>query len=55
VWQGHRAFIKPERPPVPTVKNIKWVQNPIDAFVLAQLEATGLAPAPEADRRMPPR
>ncbi|MFM7740279.1 MAG: DUF1549 domain-containing protein, partial [Planctomycetota bacterium] len=26
-----------------------WVRNPIDAFVLAKLEAAGLQPAPEAD------
>jgi hypothetical protein len=25
-------------PPVPTVKNAKWVRDPIDAFVLAELE-----------------
>ena len=27
-----------------------WVRNPIDAFVLARLEAEGLKPAAEADR-----
>ncbi len=27
------------------------MRNPIDAFILAGLEAKGLAPAPEADRR----
>ena len=26
------------------------IRNPIDAFVLARLEAEGLRPAPEADR-----
>ena len=39
------------RPPVPAVKESGWVRGPIDAFVLAKLEAEGLAPAPEADRR----
>ena len=33
------------------MKDRPWVRNPIDAFVLAKLEATGLAPAPPADRR----
>jgi hypothetical protein len=28
-----------------------WVRSPIDAFILARLEAKGLAPAPPADRR----
>ncbi|MCS6776440.1 MAG: DUF1549 and DUF1553 domain-containing protein, partial [Chthonomonadaceae bacterium] len=28
-----------------------WVRTPIDAFILARLEAKGLRPAPEADRR----
>ncbi len=34
----------------PVVKNPVWVRNPIDAFVLARLEAAGLQPSPEADR-----
>ncbi|CAN5786529.1 PSD1 and planctomycete cytochrome C domain-containing protein [soil metagenome] len=34
----------------PTVKNKAWVRNPLDAFVLAKIEATGEQPAPEADR-----
>ncbi|WP_309709968.1 DUF1553 domain-containing protein [Armatimonas sp.] len=38
-------------PHTPTVKNTSWGRNPIDAFVLAKLEAKGLRPAPEADRR----
>jgi hypothetical protein len=28
-----------------------WVRTPIDAFILQKLDAAGLAPAPEADRR----
>lgn len=50
-YQKHWSFIAPTRPAVPTVKNQAWVRNPIDAFILAQLEARGLQPAPEADRR----
>jgi hypothetical protein len=40
---------KLERPAPPKVRNATWVRNPIDAFVLAKLEAAGLEPAPEAD------
>ena len=50
VWQGHWAFIPPTMPPVPAVKNAGWVRTPIDAFVLARLDAEGLTPQPEADR-----
>lgn len=51
VWEPHWSFIKPVRPPIPRVRQERWVRNPIDRFVLARLEAQGLAPAPEADRR----
>src|SRR6266545_1926110 len=50
-YQPHWSFIPPTRPAVPAVKDKSWVQNPIDNFVLAKLEAAGLKPAPEADRR----
>ena len=50
-WEPHWSFIKPERPALPAVKNDRWVRNPVDRFILARLEAQGLAPAPEADRR----
>ena len=46
------SFVKPVRPAVPQVKNAARVKNPIDAFVLAALEAKGLQPAPRASRRM---
>jgi hypothetical protein len=46
------SFVRPVRPPVPAVKNATRVKNPIDAFVLAALEAKGLQPAPRASRRM---
>ena len=36
---------------IPVVKNNEWVRNPIDAFVLARLEAKGMLPAKPADRR----
>ncbi len=49
-YQVHWSFIPPQRPELPTVRRSNWVRNPIDAFVLARLEATGLDPAAEADR-----
>jgi hypothetical protein len=48
--RGHWAFQKPVHPVPPAVRNAAWVRTPIDAFVLARLEAAGLAPAPPADR-----
>jgi hypothetical protein len=50
-YEPHWSFITPSRPKVPEVKNKAWVRNPIDNFVLAELEKRGLSPAPEADRR----
>jgi hypothetical protein len=51
-WQGHWAYVKPERPEVPKVKASGFpVRNPIDAFILAKLQSKGLKPAPEADKR----
>jgi hypothetical protein len=47
----HWAF-QPVRPvAVPAVKDASWVRNPIDAFVLARLEARGWRPAPPAEPR----
>jgi hypothetical protein len=50
-WQPHWAFTTPVKPAEPEVKNTAWPRNPIDRFVLAELERTGLQPAPEADRQ----
>ena len=36
--------------PVPKVQDSKWVRTPVDAFVLAKLEANGIKPSPEASR-----
>ena len=35
----------------PSVRNEAWPASPIDRFVLAAMEAKGLEPAPDADRR----
>jgi mono/diheme cytochrome c family protein len=37
------------RPEVPAVSRQDWVHNPIDAFILAKLDAAGLAANPPAD------
>ena len=44
--------LQPVRDPAPpAVRDARWPRNGIDRFVLAQLEARDLHPAPEADRR----
>ncbi len=50
-WKEHWSFVPPSRASLPPVKAKDWVRNPVDAFVLAKLEAVGLEPAPEAERR----
>ena len=47
LWSLHPV----RKPSAPTVKNRAWAKNPIDAFVLARIEARGMTPAPAADRR----
>jgi mono/diheme cytochrome c family protein len=47
---NHWAFRAPQLPLPPSVRQRDWVRSPIDAFVLARLEAEGIAPSPEADR-----
>ena len=42
---------KPVVPPVPEVKDAGWIKNPVDAFILAKLEAKGMRPAPPASKR----
>ncbi|MCH8048438.1 MAG: PSD1 domain-containing protein, partial [Planctomycetes bacterium] len=49
-WEQHWSFVSPKRPATPTVRNKKWVRNPIDAFVLARIEQAGLSPSPEASK-----
>lgn len=50
-WQPFWSFIPPKRPTAPAVKNAQWVRNPIDAFILARLEAEHLQPSTEASKR----
>ena len=48
LWWSLQPVTKPE---LPAVKNAAWSANPIDRFLLAKLEARGLAPAEPADPR----
>jgi len=49
-WEGHWAFVTPEVPAVPEVKQQDKVRNPIDAFIFSRLQQEGLSPSPEASR-----
>ena len=44
------SFQPPRRPQVPRVERQDWVRTPIDAFVLARLEAARLEPSPPAGK-----
>ena len=44
-WWSLQPIVRPPVPEVPTA------DHPIDAFIRAKLEAAGISPAPEADRR----
>src|SRR5688572_20002979 len=47
---NHWAFQKLSRPTPPATANSSWTRNPIDAFVLAQLEQKSLTPSATANR-----
>ena len=44
------AFQPPKAPPLPAVRNGNWPVSPIDHFILARIEAAGLAPVADADK-----
>jgi hypothetical protein len=48
--RNHWAFRVPVRPSTPSVRRNAWVENAIDAFVLARLEKEGLQPSAPAAR-----
>jgi hypothetical protein len=48
---GHWAFQPLGDPQPPAIREAGWVRTPVDQFILARLEASGLAPSPPADRR----
>ncbi len=49
-YAPHWAFVPPRAPEPPAVRDAAWCRDPLDRFVLAELERAGLAPSPEAER-----
>ncbi|MBI2421646.1 MAG: PSD1 domain-containing protein [Candidatus Hydrogenedentes bacterium] len=49
-YEPHWAYVRPELADAPAVATPGWVRNPVDRYVLHDLEAAGLGPSPEADR-----
>ena len=49
-YETHWAYVPPVKSPVPTVKNKEWIKNPIDNFILSQLEENRLQPNAEATK-----
>jgi hypothetical protein len=47
VWWSLRPL---QGPAVPAVRDFSWLRTPVDAFILARLEAAGLKPGPEGER-----
>ena len=47
----HWAFQPLRATQLPVVQDAAWARNDVDRFILAALEAKGLKPSPEADRR----
>jgi hypothetical protein len=48
--EEHWAFRRPISPELPKAKYGAWARNPIDSFILARLELSGLTPNGDADR-----
>jgi Protein of unknown function (DUF1549)/Protein of unknown function (DUF1553)/Planctomycete cytochrome C len=51
VGREHWSFLPVQHPAVPEVEDKVWCKTPVDNFILAKLEATGLRPNPPADKR----
>jgi hypothetical protein len=49
--RNHWAFQPIKDPAIPSVRNKRWIQTPIDSFILAKLEEKGMKPSPHADKR----
>ncbi|MEC9009051.1 MAG: PSD1 and planctomycete cytochrome C domain-containing protein [Planctomycetota bacterium] len=49
--RDHWAFLAPQPVSPPDINLTRQIRSPIDRFLLVRLEAAGLRPAPETDRR----
>jgi mono/diheme cytochrome c family protein len=47
----HWAFQPIKSVALPKVRNSRWIQSPVDTFILAKLEQNGITPNPPADKR----
>jgi hypothetical protein len=52
IRQSHWAYRPITSTEPPAVQDTAWPQQPIDNFILSELERQGLTPSPQADRRM---
>ncbi|MCG9127502.1 PSD1 domain-containing protein [Candidatus Poribacteria bacterium] len=50
-WEEHWAYIPPQKINPPDVNYKDWIHNPIDNFILSNLEKEALIPSKEADKR----
>ncbi len=50
-YTRHWSWQPITEPALPQLKNVDWARAPLDRFVLTSIEAKGLTPAPDADRR----
>jgi hypothetical protein len=51
-YKDHWAFLKPEKSKIPEVKRTNFISNPIDNFVISQLENLDLSPSEKADKEV---
>lgn len=51
-YEQHWAFVAPLKKEVPQVRKLNWVRNPIDGFILSELERRNLEPSPEAKKEV---
>lgn len=48
-WSEHWSLVPPVEPLAPVLRDTAWPVAPFDAWILAGLEADGMAPSPAAD------